>query len=66
MDDDELIIWETTVPDAREAEVEHWHATLANPNANGSTWAYRLMESPVLAVDWPTYEPFELGSISLN
>ena len=67
MDDDELIIWETTVPDAREGEVDHWHATLARPDANGSTWAYELMESPVLAEDWSTYQPFEPGSVvSLN
>jgi len=66
MDDDELIITETTMPDGREVEVEHWHATLAKPDADGSRWTYVLMESPVLAEDWPTYEPFEPGEMSLN
>jgi hypothetical protein len=64
MDDDELIIIETTVPDAREAEVKYWHATLAKPSASG--WAYLLVESPDLAEDWRMYEPFEPSSVSLN
>ena len=64
MDDDELIIRETWAA-PNEGDVEHWHATLARPEADGA-WHYRLMESPVLAEDWPTYEPFEPGSISLN
>ncbi len=66
MDEDELIIRETWVaPDAGDVEVEHWHATLARPDGDGA-WAYELMESPVLAEDWPTYEPFELPEVSLN
>src|SRR5260370_39991901 len=45
--------------------VDHWHGTLARPDADG-TWDYELMESPVLAEDWPTYQPFELPAVSLN
>jgi hypothetical protein len=65
MDEDELIIWETSVAPDGGDEVEQWHATLASLDADGG-WAYTLMESPVLAEDWPTYQPFESGSVSLN
>jgi len=53
----------------REAEevvvVDHWHATLAEPDADG-VWDYELMESPPLAEDWPEYEDFEPSSFSVN
>jgi hypothetical protein len=57
MDEDDLIITETwTTPGAE--DVEHFHATLATLDADGG-WVYALMESPDLADEWQTYEPFE-------
>ena len=68
MDDDDWIseISISSVPDAGEVVVEHWHATLARPDADGTRWFYELMESPDLAEDWRMYEPIELPAVSLN
>jgi hypothetical protein len=51
--------------EAEEVVVDHVHAMLARLDADGNL-AYELVESPPLADDWPTYEDFEPGDVSVN
>jgi hypothetical protein len=51
--------------EAEEVEVDHWHATLVTPDADG-VWDYELMESPALADDWRTYDDFWPSEFSMN
>jgi len=51
--------------EAEEVVVDHWHATLVEPDSDG-VWDYELMESPCLTEDWPGYEDFEPSAFSVN
>jgi hypothetical protein len=53
----------------QEEGVEHWHLTsvVQDVDADGEPiWTWGEIESPVLAEDWRTYQPYEAASFHLN